>query len=97
MGTSVSPWSVAHVAEKDGDSSVYGRGRPTNHISPSRHVSDSRPITSVPHSTSVTSNQSRQSLLPRQALVYGMLGDICTDLEDLAAAGEYYDKCIAMD
>jgi len=29
--------------------------------------------------------------------VYGMLGDVLTDLGDYAAAGEYYDKVLAMD
>ena len=29
--------------------------------------------------------------------VYGMLGDVLTDLGDYAAAGAYYDKVLSMD
>ena len=33
----------------------------------------------------------------RDSSVYGMLGDLHTDLADLSTAGAYYDKCLAMD
>lgn len=29
--------------------------------------------------------------------VYGLLGDVLTDLGMFVEAGEYYDKCLAMD
>ena len=35
--------------------------------------------------------------LDGDSTVYGMLGDVLTDLGDYAAAGAYYDKVLSMD